>query len=112
MRLGPAPGPPGNAGLVHRPSRWHTGSVTFIDYPNMISGDPTGLLFQRLKAAADPSRIVVGATITYGEPDDCYTAIVVSLYEHAEGTTVYCREIEEEPPAEVPFVQDGPTLFD
>ena len=86
--------------------------MTFIDYPTLISGDPDGLLFQRLKSAADPSRIVVGATITYGDPDDFYTAIVVSLYEHETGTTVYCRDIEEEPPAEVPFVQDGPSLFD
>ena len=78
----------------------------------MVSGDPDGLLFQRLKDAADPSRIVVGATVTYGEPDDYDTAIVVSLFEHKTGTTVYCRKIEDEPPAEVPFVQDGPTLFD
>ena len=50
--------------------------------------------------------------LTYGEPDDYDTAIVVSLFEHKTGTTVYCRKIEDEPPAEVPFVQDGPTLFD
>jgi hypothetical protein len=54
----------------------------------------------------------VGATVTFGDPDDYDTAIVVSLYEHETGTTVYCRETTDEPDAELPFVQDGPSLFD